>query len=84
MRFCIALACLAVLVGSDPASAQLWCGFHDKTGAVVRCGFLSAADCRSKLGNKDTICMPDPEFASRRRPTAAGHHGIHRRDGGAS
>jgi hypothetical protein len=78
MRSWFALACLATVAATAPAHAALWCGFHDKTGAVVKCGFLTAADCHSKLGSKNTICMPDPEFASR-FATPAGHwHGANR------
>jgi hypothetical protein len=59
--------------GLTPASAQSagapppageWCGFLDKSGARVRCGFVSRSDCLHALGDsKDAICIPDPEFA---------------------
>ena len=64
MRFAIALASLATLALCAPAQAEFWCGFHDKTGAIIKCGFSSAKQCHDMLGRKDTLCVPDPEFAS--------------------
>jgi hypothetical protein len=79
MRFTIALASLAVLAGAGSAHAELWCGFHDKTGAAVRCGFTTLSQCHDRLGSKDTICVMDPEFArrlalpDRAPPSRSGH-----------
>jgi hypothetical protein len=51
--------------GPPPAGeAAHWCGFLDKAGAQVRCGFVSQQDCEKALGDaKDAVCMPDPAFA---------------------
>ena len=66
MRSWIALAALAAALSiGAPARAQEWCGFQDKTGAVIKCGYSSLAQCRQQAGTKDTVCMPDPDFASR-------------------
>lgn len=43
-----------------PTAGMAWCGFHDKAGARVRCGFSSEAQCRQTLGPKGTICIIDP------------------------
>ena len=82
MRSMILLFALApmMLLALDAASAQTdvapaatsqppeWCGFHDKSGARVRCGFVTQQDCEKALDDaKDAVCMPDPEFA-RNRP----------------
>lgn len=45
---------------SAPKTGLAWCGFQDKAGARVRCGFSSEAECRQTLGSKDTICILDP------------------------
>jgi hypothetical protein len=65
MRVLLAIAavtCLAATISS--ARADEWCGFIDKAGAPVRCGFSSASECKQALGDKkDAYCMPDPTFA---------------------
>ena len=49
---------------TKPTDAQktgaAWCGFHDKAGSRVRCGFSSEAECLQTLGSKGTVCMLDP------------------------
>ena len=55
-----------VAVSLSSAHAEEWCGFVDKAGAQVRCGFSSLAECQQTIGDKkDAYCMPDPAFASR-------------------
>ena len=55
-----------VAVSLSSAAAEEWCGFVDKAGAQVHCGFSSLAECQQIVGdNKDAYCMPDPAFASR-------------------
>lgn len=54
-----------------PAHADEWCGFLDKSGSRVRCGFSNLAQCKQSLGdNKDAVCMPSPSFAN--------EHAVHR------
>ncbi|MBI1203173.1 MAG: DUF3551 domain-containing protein [Rhodopseudomonas sp.] len=48
-----------------PAGAEAWCGFHDKSGSLVRCGYTSAAECKENVVGKDAVCMPDPYMAMR-------------------
>ncbi len=73
MRLIIPLAALLALsFASTSASAEEWCGFQDKAGAVVRCGYSSLEECKQKLENKtkdakDIVCMPSPSFASEKR-----------------
>jgi hypothetical protein len=50
------------------AYAGEWCGFLDKDGSRVRCGFSSLDECKQTIGDKkDAYCMPDPNFAARER-----------------
>lgn len=61
------LAFNAAAAQSNPppaGAAAHWCGFLDKAGSRVRCGFVSQQDCEKALGDaKDAVCMPDPAFA---------------------
>jgi hypothetical protein len=65
MRALLAIAAVACLAATmSPARADEWCGFIDKAGAPVRCGFSSLTECKQALGDKkDAYCMPDPTFA---------------------
>jgi hypothetical protein len=46
------------------AHADEWCGFLDKKGSRVRCGFSSLEECKQAVGDKKgAFCMPDPGFA---------------------
>ena len=67
MRILPALAAAGWLaVSLAPAHAGEWCGFLDKTGSRVRCGFSSLDECKKVMdttGAKDPVCMPDPSFA---------------------
>ncbi|HVZ50453.1 MAG TPA: DUF3551 domain-containing protein [Pseudolabrys sp.] len=72
MRIALLTAGLAVcLFGTltaattTPARADEWCGFKDKEGAPVRCGYSSLQECKQFTGAKDSVCMPDPGFALR-------------------
>ena len=72
-KTCVVLGSLAIAgVGgvvsvttatAAPASAEEWCGFHDKPGSRVRCGYSSAAECKDNVVGKDAVCMPSPYFA---------------------
>jgi hypothetical protein len=60
------LAGVLALSGT-PASAQDWCGFHQKAGSQVKCGFSSLQQCKQALsdkknGDKNVTCLPDPAF----------------------
>ena len=56
----------ATLVASTvPARAEEWCGFKDKEGAQVHCGYSSLQECKELTAAKDSVCMPDPGFAQR-------------------
>lgn len=55
--------------GNAPASAvaagsavqgPAWCGFKDKAGSKVRCGYSSESDCRQAIGEPGAICIVDP------------------------
>jgi hypothetical protein len=42
------------------ASGPAWCGFHNKAGDRVRCGFSSETGCRKAIGGADAVCIVDP------------------------
>jgi hypothetical protein len=54
---------VALAAPAAPASADEWCGFHDKNHALVRCGYSSIQQCTEALG-KDAVCIPDPTSAA--------------------
>lgn len=64
------LTMMGTFAASAPARADEWCGFKDKQGAQVHCGYSSLQECKELTGAKDSVCMPDPGFAQRedRRP----------------
>jgi hypothetical protein len=70
LSICIALLSFAAsaAITASPASAQAeeWCGFHDKNGAAIYCGYSTEQVCQKSLGDqaKDAFCIPDPSFAS--------------------
>ncbi len=70
MRVLFALAAAAMLFTSlTPAQAEEWCGFLDKQGSHVRCGFSSLEECKQAVADKkDGYCMPDPGFAKNASP----------------
>jgi hypothetical protein len=43
-----------------------WCGFHDKAGDRVRCGYSSESECRQAVGGPDAICIVDPYVTENR------------------
>jgi hypothetical protein len=62
----LALAGVLALLGTA-ASAQAWCGFHQKEHSRVQCGFSSLQQCKQALsdkkekdGDKSVTCLPDP------------------------
>ncbi len=60
------LAIAGVLAFSPmSASAADWCGFQQKAGSRVQCGFSSLQQCKQALsdkknGDKGVTCLPDP------------------------
>jgi len=52
---------------ATPAGAADWCGFQQKAGSRVQCGFSSLQQCKRALsdkkdkdGDKSVTCLPDP------------------------
>ncbi len=74
MRILPAILAAAFFIVSIPSvRAEEWCGFQDKTGSRVRCGFSSLAECKQAVGDgKDAVCMPSPSFAAKQRTAARG------------
>jgi hypothetical protein len=65
----LVLAVSFIFMMSIPsARAQEWCGFLDREHSQVRCGYSSLAQCKQALADKSAVCIPDPSFASTRRP----------------
>lgn len=66
MRLSLAFAAAGLLAASlTTAHAGEYCGFLDKEGARVRCGFSSLDECKKTMdaqGTKDAVCMADPSF----------------------
>jgi hypothetical protein len=55
----------ALAFTASVAGAQDWCGFHQKAGARVHCGYSSLQYCKraltdKKKGDKGVTCLPDP------------------------
>jgi len=63
LSFTIIAARAAPAASTSPNGTSEWCGFHDKAGAEVSCGYSNVEDCKKALGNdKDAVCVPDPAF----------------------
>lgn len=64
-------AALAAQNGTTAADAAAqgpaWCGFKDKAGSAVRCGYSSESDCKQAVGEPGAICIVDPYLTERRR-----------------
>jgi hypothetical protein len=66
MRLSLAVATAMLAASIMSAQADEWCGFLDKDGSQVRCGFSSLDECKKTMdaqNAKDAVCMPDPSFA---------------------
>jgi len=75
MRLLFGFVIAGLLAAALPAAHadELWCGFIDKAGSPVRCGFSSLAQCKQTLGDqKDAVCMPSPSFAKAHRDARGG------------
>jgi hypothetical protein len=62
----------AAAASNASASGPEWCGFQDKAGSRVRCGFTNESDCKQAVGGPDAVCIVDPYFTERRRVGAVG------------
>lgn len=73
MRILLGLAVAAIVFAVIPSAhaAGEYCGFVDREHSRVRCGFTNVEQCKQAIGDKNAICIPDPEFAvSSRRAIA--------------
>ena len=70
-----ALGTMAFAAPSAPASGVAadgaapgpeWCGFQDKAGSRVQCGYSSESDCKRAFGGPDAICIVDPYLTDNR------------------
>jgi len=52
------------------ASGLAWCGFKDKQGSRVRCGFSNETDCKQAVGEPGAVCIVDPYLTEDRRDRA--------------
>lgn len=66
MRSTIILATFMVMgftaVSPSVAHAEQYCGFINKPGAIVKCGYSSRASCEKMIG-RDARCFVDPDVA---------------------
>jgi len=68
-----AMAAAPAPAQTNAASGGLaWCGFKDKPGSRVRCGYSSESDCRQAVGGTGAICIVDPYLTENRRTAANG------------
>jgi Protein of unknown function (DUF3551) len=73
MRILLGIAAAAAIFASIPSAraAGDYCGFVDREHSRVRCGFTSIEQCKQAIGDKDAICIPNPEFAAINRRSFA-------------
>lgn len=66
MRILLGLATAATVFAAIPSAhaAGEYCGFVDREHSRVRCGFTNVEQCKQAIGDKNAICIPDPEFAA--------------------
>ena len=55
-----------------PVARPAWCGFKDKPGSRVRCGYSTEGDCKQGVGEPGAICIVDPYLTENRRAIANG------------
>jgi|GEM_PF-4846531 len=55
---------------APPAGAVEWCGFENKVGSRVRCGYSSERGCKRAIGKPDAICIADPYLTWKQDPRA--------------
>ena len=68
--FTVADAMAASPAAAQPAAAAgglAWCGFKDKPGSRVRCGYSSESDCKQGVGEPGAICIVDPYLTENRQ-----------------
>jgi hypothetical protein len=61
-------AMAATPTAGQPAASNglAWCGFKDKQGSRVRCGYSSESDCKQAVGDPGAICIVDPYLTENR------------------
>lgn len=64
MRHTLAIAALLTLTLTTAHAAGDYCGFLDREHSQVRCGFTSVEQCKQAIGDKNAICIANPEFAA--------------------
>ena len=57
----------AMAAEQPSAGGPAWCGFKDKPGSRVRCGYSTQSDCEPGVGEPGAICIVDPYVAENRR-----------------
>lgn len=66
MRSTIILAAFMVMgfaaVSPNVAHAEQYCGFINKPGAIVKCGYSSRESCKKTIG-KNARCFINPDIA---------------------
>jgi len=62
----------AMAADPHPTGGLAWCGFKDKQGSRVRCGYSSESDCKQAVHGPGAICIVDPYLTERRRDRIVG------------
>jgi hypothetical protein len=66
MRSEIILAAFMVMgftaLSPSVAHAEQYCGFINKPGAIIKCGYSSRESCENTIGT-NARCFVDPDFA---------------------
>jgi hypothetical protein len=66
----ILAAGLTILATTTGARADdEWCGYAIKDKAIIECGYSTAAECQSVVGNAG-MCFIDPDYALTERRVA--------------
>ena len=56
------LATALTALSATSAHAEKWCGYAAHANAVIECGYSTAAECESAMGNGG-MCFVDPDYA---------------------
>jgi len=63
-----ATSSLAPVWTSTSAQAEEWCGYGAKDKSLIECGYSSATECQSAVG-QGGMCFVDPDYAADARRT---------------
>jgi Protein of unknown function (DUF3551) len=62
LLFAAVLTAFATFISASTAQADEWCGYGAKDKSLIECGYSSATECQSAVGQGGT-CFIDPDYA---------------------